>query len=144
MQDNSSQSVSAGKGKLSGTSGQSRFNPSVEALVSAVLDIGQDLELLASLVTAKKQEVLAHFKGSILLSRQEAADRLELSLSQLDRETGNGALPVILIDRRPRYCLADIETFISSRRSTQRRRATKGRAKGIAGSPSSAAPPRNS
>ncbi len=53
-----------------------------------------------------------------LLGRSEAAAMLDMSRGQLDRLTKAGVLPVIHIDRRPRFLPEDIEAFIRSRRRT--------------------------
>ena len=53
-----------------------------------------------------------------LLQRAEVADLLGMSRRQLDRLTRAGAIPVVEIDRRPRYLIEDIEAFILSRRKT--------------------------
>ena len=41
---------------------------------------------------------------------------LNVSVPQLDRLARAGLLPVVYIDRRPRFLEADIEAFIESRR----------------------------
>lgn len=57
------------------------------------------------------------FCGIRLLSREQAADLLDLSLSQLDRLTKKGSIPTVWIDRRPRYPLSQIREWIAARTS---------------------------
>jgi excisionase family DNA binding protein len=54
-----------------------------------------------------------------LLRRSEVAQLLGVSPQTLDRLARSGALPVIRVDSRPRYLLADVEALIRSRRTFQ-------------------------
>ena len=94
----------------------------VEPLIAKIMAISQALDEIHLLVKGKRQEALALFKATTLLTREQAAEHLKLSLSQLDRESRKGALSEILLDRRPRYSLADLEIYINSRRTTRRSR----------------------
>jgi predicted DNA-binding transcriptional regulator AlpA len=58
-------------------------------------------------------------KQSRLLSRADTAAMLNMSAPQLDRLARTGVLPVIRIDRRPRFLAEDVEAFIRSRRQTR-------------------------
>jgi hypothetical protein len=89
--------------------------------MAKVIAVNRAMDDLLALISAAKEDVLTRFKSTTLLVRERAASHLDMSPSQLDREASKGAIPVILIDRRPRYCVADLETYISSRRSTVRR-----------------------
>jgi hypothetical protein len=53
-----------------------------------------------------------------LLRRAEVADLLGVSCRTLDRLVRAGALPVVYIDRRPRYLAEDVRAFVRSRRSS--------------------------
>jgi hypothetical protein len=54
---------------------------------------------------------------SSLLGRREAATRLACSLATLDRLVRAGSLPVVYLDRRPRYLAEDVAALVHSRRS---------------------------
>jgi len=58
---------------------------------------------------AKSLESLA------LLSREEVAELLKISLSQLDRLTKDGKIPVVYLDCRPRYPLAELREWKKAR-----------------------------
>jgi excisionase family DNA binding protein len=57
-----------------------------------------------------------------LLRRSEVADLLGVSPRTLDRLVEAGSLPVVYIDRRPRYLAEDVAAFVLARR----RRRTRG------------------
>jgi len=103
-----------------GPMSQQLFDP----LIAKLAEISRTLDELQMLVNGRREAVLSLVKTTALLSREQAADRLNISLSQLDRETKKGALPQILVDRRPRYSLLDLETYVNSRRSNPRFRKT--------------------
>jgi hypothetical protein len=98
------------------------LDPSIEPLMAKVIAVHRAMDDLLALVSAAKEDVLTQFKSATLLVRERAASQLDMSPGQLDRETRKGAIPVIQIDRRPRFCVADLETYINSRRSTSRKR----------------------
>jgi len=102
-----------------------RLDPSLEPLLAKTIAVSRAMDDLLALITAAKEDVLARLKSATLLVRERAADQLAVSPSQLDREARKGAIPVILIDRRPRFCVADLETYINSRRTTLRKRRGK-------------------
>jgi excisionase family DNA binding protein len=52
-----------------------------------------------------------------LLRRSEVADLLGVSRRTLDRLAQAGAIPVVYIDRRPRYLAEDVATFVRERRT---------------------------
>jgi excisionase family DNA binding protein len=54
-----------------------------------------------------------------LLRRPEVAEQLGVSSRTLDRLVRAGILPVVYIDRRPRYVAEDVEQLIRSRRKTR-------------------------
>jgi excisionase family DNA binding protein len=53
-----------------------------------------------------------------LLRRAEVADILGISRRTLDRLVRAGALPVVYVDRRPRFLAEDIRIFVRSRRTS--------------------------
>jgi excisionase family DNA binding protein len=55
---------------------------------------------------------------SRLLRRTEVADQLGISRRTLDRLVRGGALPVVRIDRMPRFLPEDVQALIQSRRTT--------------------------
>lgn len=57
---------------------------------------------------------------SRLLQRSEVAETLGVSRRTLDRLTKAGKLPVVYIDRRPRYLAEDVIEFVESRRKPSR------------------------
>jgi hypothetical protein len=57
---------------------------------------------------------------SSLLGRREAASRLACSLATLDRLVRAGSLPVVYLDRRPRYLAEDVAALVRSRRAKWR------------------------
>ena len=99
----------------------SEYPNEVEPLIAKLMAINQALDDFHLLVKGQREEALALFKTTTLLTREQAAERLGLSLSQLDRESRKGALPEIWIDRRPRYSLADLEGYIAARRRARRK-----------------------
>jgi excisionase family DNA binding protein len=54
---------------------------------------------------------------SRLLRRSEVAELLGFSTRTLDRLVQSGALPVVRVDRRPRFLMEDVEGFVRSRRT---------------------------
>lgn len=75
------------------------------------------VELLKS-VRACAAKTKQDFAGIRLLSRDQAAELLDLSLSQLDRLTKKGSIPTVWIDRRPRYPLSQLSEWICAHTST--------------------------
>jgi excisionase family DNA binding protein len=53
-----------------------------------------------------------------LLGRSEVAALLGISRQTLDRLVKAGSLPVVRLDRRPRFLPEDVDAFVRSRRKT--------------------------
>lgn len=88
--------------------------------------IGGSLVEKAARVEAALDELLAATQAAAtacqlkiaqieLLTREETAQFLRLSLSQLDRLTKAGAVPAVWIDRRPRYRASDLAEWLDAR-----------------------------
>jgi excisionase family DNA binding protein len=56
-----------------------------------------------------------------LLTREEAAQRLRMSSSQLDLLVKQGAISAIKFDRRPRFKLQEISRFLEAHTPRSRR-----------------------
>jgi excisionase family DNA binding protein len=54
-----------------------------------------------------------------LLRRSEVADLLGVSRRTVDRLVRAGALPVVYLDRRPRYVATDVAALVRARRMPQ-------------------------
>lgn len=89
--------------------GFSRLAP----LIQVALD--EELQSLKSLITRAESELARELKNSRLITREKAAEFLALSLSQLDRLTKDGKIPVVCIDKRPRYSLTALREFCEAR-----------------------------
>lgn len=97
----------------------------VPSLQDEVRQIEDELASFRQLIADSRLAVLSLLEKSILLSREEAAARLDSSLSQLDRWTRAGLLPHVDLDNRPRYRLEDLKSFAADR--VQRGRVRKRR-----------------
>jgi hypothetical protein len=93
----------------------------LEPLISKIVYINCQLDQLIGLVEAKSAEITALFKAATLLTRERTTKLLDVSESTLDRETRKGALEEVIIDRRPRYSLIDLEIYVGARRGTRRK-----------------------
>jgi hypothetical protein len=99
-----------------------RLDPAVEPLAAKLADISQQLDEMRNLVSRKNEELKALFKAATLVSREDAASQLSMSVSQLDRKAAEGEIEETIIDRRPRYALVDLEQYIAARRTSRSRR----------------------
>jgi hypothetical protein len=99
-----------------------RLDPAVEPLAAKLAEISRELDEMRALVSGKKEEIKTLFKAATLVSREDAARQLSMSVSQLDRKAAEGEIEETIIDRRPRYSLVDLEQFIAARRTSRRRR----------------------
>jgi hypothetical protein len=80
----------------------------------------------AQLLEAEMASLLDHIKAArlafdraiaaaTLRSREQAAELLDSSTAQVGRWTAANELPVVELDRRPRYRLEDIRSFAAAR-----------------------------
>ncbi len=86
----------------------------VEQARAVELAMAELLQGVRACATKTEQD----FAAIRLLSREQAAELLDLSLSQLDRLTKKGSIPTVWIDRRPRYPLSQLGAWISARSTT--------------------------
>jgi hypothetical protein len=87
----------------------------LQPLVAKVLKIARDLDELEGLLALKREYVIKQLDSITLLGREEAAERLAMSLAQFDREVLKGAIPCVVIDRRLRFRLLHILAYIEAR-----------------------------
>ncbi|MEX1118437.1 MAG: hypothetical protein WEB60_06540 [Terrimicrobiaceae bacterium] len=84
------------------------------SLVEKARAVEMALEELLDSARACAAKTEHDFAAIRLLSREQAAELLNLSLSQLDRLTKRGSIPTVWIDRRPRYPLCQLGEWISA------------------------------
>lgn len=85
------------------------------SLVTLALGVEQAMADLRHAVDLARTEIQGRINALQLISREEAADLLNMSQSQLDRLTKSGRLPVVWIDARPRYRLELLGEFVDAR-----------------------------
>lgn len=85
------------------------------SLVTLALGVEQAMADLRQAVDLARAEIRDRIGALKLISREEAADLLDMSQSQLDRLTKSGRLPVVWIDSRPRYRLEQLGAFVDAR-----------------------------
>ena len=102
-----------GRGETPGAAlaGAGDFQP----LVAKVLKIALDLDELEGLIALKREYVIKQLDSITVLTREEAAERLAMSLAQFDRKVLKGAIPCVVFDRRPRFLLLDLRAYIEAR-----------------------------
>jgi hypothetical protein len=92
---------------------------------SALLSIQESLDALIDAYKRQFDEILLQvsdhqrsireaLERATLLTREEAAERLCMSLSNLDSLVKKGAITVVYCDRRPRFHLTEIVRFIEA------------------------------
>lgn len=77
--------------------------------------ITEELADVEKLILQAQEKASEAFKKTRLPSREQAAEHLNLSLSQLDRLTKMGKIPATYIDSRPRYSMGALREFITAR-----------------------------
>jgi len=90
-------------------------SPLQRLAVSIAAAISEELTDIEKLILQAQETAAEEFKKTRLLSRDQAAEHLNLSLSQLDRLTKAGRIPTAYIDSRPRYPMGALQEFIASR-----------------------------
>ncbi len=58
-----------------------------------------------------------NLRKAAILSRKEAASYLGISVRTLDRVQEGRVIPFVLVGKRRRYLLSDLDSYINSRRS---------------------------
>jgi hypothetical protein len=96
------------------------LDPLLMPLIAHVMGISRSLGALRALVDNKIEEVQELYKSTKLVGRKKAANLLEMSESQFDRQVRDGKLANIRINRRTRVTLGDLEKFIEARRMAGR------------------------
>jgi hypothetical protein len=89
---------------------------SLRSMVAKLLELDQVLDGLLALAQARREQMVNEFASITLLTREQAAERLSMSLTKLDRVTKKKSLPRIMLDRRVRYSVKDLEIYVDSRR----------------------------
>ncbi len=80
-----------------------------------LLRVEREVEALEAYVGEARRHLEDRIARLTLLSREEAARILGASVAQLDRWAASGQLARVQLDRRPRYRLGDIESFVEAR-----------------------------
>jgi hypothetical protein len=99
---------------------EAHLDPLLAQLVVHVGDISKRLVILRQLVDSKIEEVESLYKGTQLVSRKRAAELLEMSTTQFDRQVRDGKIENIFINRRTRVSVRDLEKFVEARRNLGR------------------------
>jgi hypothetical protein len=107
----------------------------LQPIVAKIHKIARDLDELEGLIAQKRKYVLQQLSGITLLARDEVAEQLTTSTSQIDRAARKGELTRINLDRKPRFAVSDIQAYVDSRRSTGPRRRSPKPAKPDPGHP---------
>lgn len=84
-----------------------------EALVSV---LRTELEAALSRLRDVEKQASAEIEGCRLLTKAQAASLLSCSRSQLDRWIALGVLPVVWLDRRPRFRPQDLKNLAERRK----------------------------
>ncbi len=89
--------------------------PEMGNLVQKILLVEKEIEELFAYAKNFRASLEIKLETASLLSREQVADMLYSSLSQVYRWTKSGELRATWLDQHPRYRPKDIEAFIDSR-----------------------------
>ncbi len=89
--------------------GFSRLAPLIQAAIN------EELKTLQCLIAAAKLSFERQLIETSLLTREQTAKLLNLSVSQVDKLARRGEIPTTYIDSRPRFPLGPIQEFVRSR-----------------------------
>jgi excisionase family DNA binding protein len=95
---------------------------SIKVCADALLDAFRcELEMILSRARGYERSIKESLESVTLLTREEAAQRLRMSSSQLDLLVKQGAIAATKFDRRPRFKLQEIARFLEAHTPRSRR-----------------------
>jgi hypothetical protein len=95
---------------------------SIQECADALLDAFRtQLEMILFRARDYERSIKESLESVTLLTREEAAQRLRMSSSQLDLLVKQGAIAATKFDRRPRFQLVEIARFLEAHTPRSRR-----------------------
>jgi hypothetical protein len=102
--------------------------PSIHDCLDALLVAFQyELDQILQRAKASEERFEASLQDATLLTREEAAQRMRVSLATLDRKAKRNEIAATYIDTRPRFRISEIVRYLDARTESSARRSLRRR-----------------